>query len=112
LIVQKDNVVDRLLIGEITNYNSVDLIKGAFFKQRTIKKVKGTSGDRYSIDSDVFQPLENPKVRQGYYEASNIDVAKELVNMPMISKKYDANSKALQIIKRSRKSSLEMGRPQ
>lgn len=111
-ISQKDNIIDRLMVGEITDYNMVDVVKGSFFKQRTSKKVKGAKTETFAIDSNLFQPIENPKVRQGYYEASNVDLAKELVNMPMIAKKYDANSKVLQIKKRSRKSALEMGKAQ
>lgn len=112
LIVQKDNIIDRVLVGEITDFTKVDLIKGAFFKQKTNKKKKGSEGETFAVDTDVFQPLEVFIVRQGYYEASNVDIAKELVNMPLIAKKYDANSKVLQIRKRTRKSALEMGRPQ
>jgi flagellar basal body rod protein FlgG len=111
-ISQKEGIVDRLLIGEITDYSQVDIVRGAFFKQRLVKKSKGGNVESFAVDADVFQTLENAKIRQGYYEASNVDMAKELITMPMIAKKYDANSKVLQIKKRTRKSALEMGKAQ
>ncbi len=112
LIVQKENVVDRLLIGNISDIGTLDIVNGAFFKQKITKKKEGSANDQLVIDSSIFEVMENFIVRQGYYEASNVDMAKELVNLPMVAKKFDANSKVLQIKGKIRKSALEMGRPQ
>ena len=98
LIVMQDSVVDRILVGEIANSAQLHTVNGTFFEAQ--------GGEQ------VFIPLETPKVRQYYYEGSNVDMSAELVSMPEISKKYDANAKVLQIMKKIRTTGREMGSTQ
>lgn len=108
LIVQNGEALDRLLVGELTNHSLMESIGGIFLKEKSTTQVK--KKNRQSGPSQAFMPLDKFKVHQGYYENSNVEITSEIVNMPMVSKKYDANSKVLQIIKKSRQSAIEMGR--
>ncbi len=108
LVVQNNEAIDRLLVGEITDHSLVESIGGVFLKEKDAGSIK--KKNRQSAASQIFLPLDKFKVHQGYYENSNVEITREIVNMPMVSKKYDANSKALQIIKKSRQSAIEMGR--
>lgn len=98
LLVQQDSVLDRILVGEIAEQATLRQLNGAFFIA--------------DEGLNAFIPLETPLVRQYYYEGSNVDMTEELVSMPEISKKYDANAKVLQILKKIRTTGREMGSAQ
>jgi len=92
LLVQNGSEIGRFLI---VRCDQVENINGVFFRP---------------ISQMI--PVESPRVLQNYYEASNVDITKELIKMPMVTKKYDANSKVLQILKNAGSTGLEMGRSQ
>ncbi|MDR2431528.1 MAG: hypothetical protein LBD99_04670 [Candidatus Margulisbacteria bacterium] len=98
LLVQQDSVIDKIQVGEIAEGATMLQVNGTFFE------ING--------GMDSFIPLETPHVRQYYYESSNVDMSEELVAMPDISKKYDANAKVLQILKKIRTTGREMGSTQ
>lgn len=98
LIVMQEAVVDQILVGEFADSARLRTFNGTFFET--------------AAGEQAFIPLETPKVRQYYYESSNVDMATELVAMPEISKKYDANAKVLQILKKIRTTGREMGSAQ
>lgn len=100
-LVLNDQPVDRFLIVDIEDVGMLEPVNGAFFRKRT-----SAAGEQ------SFLPVENVALRQYYYEGSNVDIAAEMVSMPGISKKFDANSKALQIMKKMRTTGREMGSPQ
>jgi flagellar basal body rod protein FlgG len=101
LIMQDNTIVDRLLIVDFKDDSTLRSLNGVFFKQ--IGNAAGVT---------PYEPLSHPKVRQYYYEGSNVDMAQELVLMPETSKKYDSNSKALQILKKIKTTGRELGNPQ
>lgn len=101
LLVLNDEALDRLLIVAVENPAELEQVNGTFFRKRD-----GGLGEQ------VFLPVETPAVRQYYYEGSNVDIAEEMVSLPGVSKKFDANSKALQIMKKMRTTGREMGSPQ
>jgi len=74
--------------------------------------------DLESINSVFFRatgattPIEIPRIYQFYQESSNVEITRELIKMPLTTKKYDANSKVLQTLSRANKTGLEMGRSQ
>ena len=98
LIVMQDAVVDKILVGEISQTARLHTVNGVFFEAQ--------GGEQ------VFIPLETPKVRQYYYESSNVDMSAELVSMPEISRKYDANARVLQLLRKIRTTGREMGSAQ
>lgn len=55
--------------------------------------VTAASGEPISEDSDNVTPSQ---VHQFYYEASNVDVANEMVNLIVAQRAYEMNSKAIQ----------------
>jgi flagellar basal-body rod protein FlgF len=103
LIMQDNNAVDRLLIVELADPESLSSLNGIFF---VLKQTNNLAGNVQ------HEPLPNAKVRQYYYEGSNVDMAQELVLMPEISKKFDSNSKAIQILKKIKTTGRELGNPQ
>ncbi len=94
MILQGDARVGRIMVVN-TDTTKMENINGVFFR------AKGE-----------LIPVDIPKIFQYYQEGSNVEITKELIRMPMITKKYDASSKALQILSRTRKTGLEMGRSQ
>jgi flagellar basal body rod protein FlgG len=100
-LILNDEAIDRLLIVAVDDPAELEQINGAFFRKRS-----GGTGEQ------AFLPVETPAVRQYYYEGSNVDIAEEMVSLPGVSKKFDANSKALQIMKKMRTTGREMGSPQ
>ncbi|GBR74101.1 putative flagellar basal-body rod protein [Candidatus Termititenax aidoneus] len=98
LIVRDGEMIDRLAVGELDPSVTLRTVNGAFFE------APGSD--------NAFINLETPRVRQYYYESSNVDMSEELVAMPDISKKYDANAKVLQIMKKITTTGREMGSAQ
>ncbi|MDR2428894.1 MAG: flagellar hook basal-body protein [Candidatus Margulisbacteria bacterium] len=98
LIIQNGEMVDRLAVGELDSSATLRTVNGAFFE------APGGAA--------AFINLESPRVRQYYFEGSNVDMSEELVAMPDISKKYDANAKVLQIMKKITTTGREMGSAQ
>ena len=92
------SIIGRFLVGEFLNPAAVASIGGVFFYVK--------SGE----DNANFMPLPIYKVHQYFIENSNVNVSEELVTMPQISKKFDANSKVLQIMKKIKTTGREMGR--
>lgn len=112
-IILNSSPVDRFLIIGIEDVTQLEPVNGAFFRKRGNTRQSNQSGalNGDNVAQDFF-PVENPALRQYYYEGSNVDIAEEMVSMPGISKKFDANSKALQIMKKMRTTGREMGSPQ
>jgi flagellar basal-body rod protein FlgF len=110
--------LDRFLIVGINDISQLAPVNGVFFRKNNTNQAPsyqnptyiGTAGE--SNANQDFLPLENVSVRQYYYEGSNVDISEEMISVPEISKKYDANSKVLQILKKMKTTGREMGSPQ
>jgi flagellar basal body rod protein FlgG len=112
-IILNGALVDGLLIIGVEDITQLEPVNGAFFRKRGNTNQSNQSGVlNGESGAQDFLPIEKPAVRQYYYEGSNVDIAEEMVSMPGISKKFDANSKALQIMKKMRTTGREMGSPQ
>ncbi|MDR1113636.1 MAG: flagellar hook basal-body protein [Candidatus Margulisbacteria bacterium] len=98
LIFRDGEMLDRLAVGEIDQSVTLRTVNGSFFEAPD--------------NEGAFINLETPRVRQYYFEGSNVDMSEELVAMPDISKKYDANAKVLQIMKKITTTGREMGSAQ
>ena len=57
-------------------------------------KVTAASGE--AMNEDEFDNLNKSTIRQGYLEASNVQVVDEMVNLIVAQRAYEMNSKAIQ----------------
>lgn len=97
--VFEDGVVsNRLKIVKISDVQALERLSGAFFK------IPPES-------TAVEEPITEPSLLSGFIEGSNVNIINGLVDLPTNQRKYDANSKALQIIGRANKAAREMGNP-
>jgi flagellar basal-body rod protein FlgG len=95
----EDGVVsNRLKIVKIENLKELERLSGAFFALPPESKT-------------VEIPVTEPSLLSGFVEGSNVNIINGLVDLPTNQRKYDANSKALQIIGRAGKAAREMGNP-
>ncbi|GBR75737.1 putative flagellar basal-body rod protein [Candidatus Termititenax persephonae] len=97
-IIHNGQQVNRLAVGVISGQSELKTVNGSFFTS------DGGEGS--------FIILPTPMLKQYYYEGSNVAMNEELVAMPDISKKYDANAKVLQIMKKIQTTGREMGSAQ
>ena len=69
----------------------------------------------YAVNSDSISYNENELsyvIRQGYYEASNVNLTGQLAQIPVVKNVYDANTKAVKTIIKSINSGITIGSPQ
>ncbi|MFC1517678.1 flagellar hook-basal body complex protein [Candidatus Margulisiibacteriota bacterium] len=98
-IIQNKITLGNILIATFEDTSVLQRINGSFFRIVGSEKITGT------LKEDV-------KLKPGYVEASNVDLSRQLIELPLNSRKYDANSKALQILRRAQQTAREMGRVQ
>jgi len=95
----EDGVVSsRLLIVKIDHLQELERLSGAFF---------AIPPDSTAVET----PVAEPGLLSGFIEGSNVNIINGLVDLPTNQRKYDANSKALQIMGRAFKAAREMGNP-
>jgi flagellar basal-body rod protein FlgF len=93
-----DNVkVDRLRIVNPEQPVGLEQLNGSIFK-RTDAAV-------------VMQEIENPRVIQGYVEASNVNVVDEMMEMIMLERQYGLNAKVISARDGNLARAMELGRP-
>ncbi len=59
----------------------------------------------------VLQEVDNPRVIQGYVEASNVNVVDQMMEMILLERIYNINAKVISTRDASLARALEMGRP-
>ena len=65
----------------------------------------------YYTSEQPAQVIENPQLRQGYLETSNVQVADEMVELIQTAREFEANQKALSTINQTlQKATNEIGR--
>lgn len=68
-------------------------------------------GNGYFTSGVAGQTIQNPILRQGYLETSNVQVADEMVEMIQTAREFEANQKALSTINQTlQKATNEIGR--
>lgn len=68
-------------------------------------------GNGYYTSGVPGQTIQNPLIRQGYLETSNVQVADEMVEMIQTAREFEANQKALSTINQTlQKATNEIGR--
>jgi len=84
--------------GNITaDGNSVGKIKIVDFKKKDALAKKG-AGLFEATDKAEQSSIDNPEVRSGYLETSNVSAVKEMIEMIDIQRSFEAYSKAMQTI--------------
>ena len=53
-------------------------------------------GDNLYNTDEAPEMIESPQVRQGYIEASNVNIVREMVDMIAVMRSYEANQKVIQ----------------
>jgi flagellar basal-body rod protein FlgF len=64
-----------------------------FDDPQALNKASGSTFTKRDADSAV--PVENPVMRQGFLEASNVDTVREMVDMISTARNYEINAKLL-----------------
>lgn len=103
-IIQDKTDLGTLMIVVFEDTSVLERISGSFFRTPVSsidpnKKIAGIVREEFTV-------------KPGYIEASNVDLSRQLIELPLNSRKYDANSKVLQILRRTRQTAREMGRVQ
>ncbi|MFA5113936.1 MAG: flagellar hook basal-body protein [Candidatus Margulisiibacteriota bacterium] len=88
--------VDRLRIVQPEQQSGLDQLNGSMFK----RKDAGV----------VMQEIENPRVIQGYVEASNVNVVDQMMEMIMMERLYGLNAKIISTRDGNLARAMELGR--
>lgn len=98
-IMQDGNVSDRMKIVDFSDYQVLRPLSGSFFY---VNPEKG----------NLEIVMEDYRIRSGVIEGPNINMSRQLAELPQVQKTYDANARALQFRLKSMASSMEMGKVQ
>lgn len=89
--------VDRIRVVVPEQKTGLESLSGSIFKKK----------DAYS----VLQEVDNPRVIQGYVEASNVNVIDQMMEMILLERIYNINSKLISARDANLTRALELGRP-
>jgi flagellar basal body rod protein FlgG len=96
--IKVDNVaVDRIRVVLPEQKEGFESLNGSIFKK--------------SEAHSVIREVDNPRVIQGYVEASNVNVMNEMMEMIYLEKIYSLNSKLIQTRDGNLARAMELGRP-
>lgn len=83
-----DDLETRMGVFQFTNPSGLDSIGSSLYKE--------TEASGIAMEEGTYTELKRTKVCQGRLEASNVQVADEMVNLIMAQRAYEMNSKAIQ----------------
>lgn len=86
-IIYNDEVVDQFQFAQFNNPAGLEKLGGTLFQ------ATAASGEARLEHNDTV--LKKSRAVNGYLEASNVDVATEMVNMIITQRAYELNSKAI-----------------
>lgn len=78
----------KIGLYQFTNPSGLDSIGGTMYKE--------TAASGPAMEESQTPELKGSKINQGYVEASNVQVADEMVNLIIAQRAYEMNSKAIQ----------------
>lgn len=85
---------NRIVVEDGKNYSS-DLMVVNFQNKQTLKKIAlGYYTNSFGLSQETN--VNNPSVRQGYLEMSNVDAAEELTDLIKFQRYYQFNQRSLQ----------------
>ncbi len=77
-----DRVIDRIRVVEFIDHENL---------------FRTNRGD-ITTEFDNLENINNPRIRTGYLEESNVDLAEEMANLMEIARKYETNQRTIQIL--------------
>lgn len=83
-----DDLETRMGVFQFTNPSGLDSIGSSLYKE--------TEASGIAMEEGTYTELKRTKVCQGRLEASNVQVADEMVNLIAAQRAYEMNSKAIQ----------------
>lgn len=83
-----DDLETRMGVFQFTNPSGLDSIGSSLYKE--------TEASGIAMEEGTYTELKRSKVCQGRLEASNVQVADEMVNLIVAQRAYEMNSKAIQ----------------
>ena len=83
-----DDLEIRMGVFQFTNPSGLDSIGSSLYKE--------TEASGIAMEEGTYTELKRTKVCQGRLEASNVQVADEMVNLIVAQRAYEMNSKAIQ----------------
>lgn len=83
-----DDLETRMGVFQFTNPSGLDSIGSSLYKE--------TEASGIAMEEGTYTELKRTKVYQGRLEASNVQVADEMVNLIVAQRAYEMNSKAIQ----------------
>ncbi len=78
----------KIGLYQFTNPSGLESVGSTMFKE--------TEASGIAMEESSYTELKASKVNQGYVEASNVQVADEMVNLIVAQRAYEMNSKAIQ----------------
>lgn len=90
-------VVDQLQVVVPETQNTLDTLNGAIFKRK----------DLYS----VLQAVESPRVIQGYIESSNVNEVDKMMEMIILERTYNVDTKLISNRDAMLSRAMELGKP-
>jgi flagellar basal body rod protein FlgG len=97
-VIMADGVeVDRLRVVNPELKDSLTSLNGSIFQLR----------DSYA----TMQEIDNPRIIQGYIEASNVDIVDQMMEMIYLQRIYAVNTKVIQSRDAGLARAMELGRP-
>lgn len=87
-IERLDDLETRMGVFQFTNPSGLDSIGSSLYKE--------TEASGIAMEEGTYTELKRTKVCQGRLEASNVQVADEMVNLIVAQRAYEMNSKAIQ----------------
>lgn len=92
-----ETVVDYLKVVNPENKDALESLNGSVFKK--------------SSNFTVMVEVENPRLIQGYVEASNVNIIDSMMEMIYLERIYNLNTKIIQSRDATLARSMELGRP-
>jgi len=89
-------IVDRIRVVKPENQEGLEAVNGAFFKKMN--------------ESVVLLEEDNPRVIQGYVEASNVNIIDQMMDMIYLERTYNVNAKIVSNRDQSLARAIELGK--
>ena len=90
-------VVDHIRVVQPERKDALESLSGSIFKRKD--------------PNVVLQELENPRVIQGYVEASNVSVVDQMMEMILLERIYNINTKLISSRDANLARAMDLGRP-
>lgn len=90
-------VVDTLRVVQPESPDALEPVSGSLFRRKEA--------------TIVLREIENPRLIQGYVEASNVDIIEQMMEMVQMERVYNLNSKVIMTRDAGLARAMELGRP-